>query len=260
MRVALFSDIHGNDVALDAVLDDIERSGGVDEHWILGDLVALGPEPLRVLETLAGLPAARVIRGNTDRYVFTGVDRPPPSMEDAARDPARLPALVECAGSFAWTQGALSRTPWLAWLEALPLEIRKTLPDGTRVLAVHAAPGRDDGLGILAGASHEDLLQAVEGCEADLVLAGHHHMPVDERAGDFHVVNLGSVSNPYAPDLRASYVLLEWDDDGHRVEHRRVDYDHQSVIDRMRDLRHPGANYVISHLAGERSFPLAPAR
>ena len=41
MRVALLSDIHGNSIALDAVLADIEHAGGVDEYWALGDLVAL---------------------------------------------------------------------------------------------------------------------------------------------------------------------------------------------------------------------------
>jgi predicted phosphodiesterase len=197
----------------------------------------------------------RILRGNTDRYVYSGVDRPPPSIEDASQDAARLPALVECAGSFAWTQGALSSGPWCNWLEQLPMEVRAVLPDGTRVLGVHAAPGRDDGLGLLAGSSPADQLARVRGCEADLVFGGHHHMPLDERVGDFHLVNLGSVSNPYAPDLRASYVLLDSDDHTYRIEHRRVDYDRAAVIDQMHQLRHPGASYVVSHLSGERSFP-----
>lgn len=258
MRIALLSDIHGNDVALDAVLRDVESSGGVDAYWVLGDLVALGPEPVRVLGRLAGLPSARFLRGNTDRYVFSGTDRPPPSRGEASSDASKLPALVECAGTFAWTQGALSGSHWIEWLEKLPLEIRDELPDGTRALGVHAAPGRDDGLGLMAGSSHEQLLAAVEGCEASLVFGGHHHLPLDARVGPYHLVNLGSVSNPYAPDLRASYVTLECSASGYQVRHRRVDYDRQSVIARMRELRHPGSGYVISHLRGSRPAP--PAR
>ena len=50
MRVAIFSDIHGNIITLDAVLKDIANSGSFDEYWILGDLVALGPCPVEVLE------------------------------------------------------------------------------------------------------------------------------------------------------------------------------------------------------------------
>jgi predicted phosphodiesterase len=253
-RIALFSDIHGNDVALEAVLHDIETAGGVDEFWALGDLVALGPNPIRVLDVLTALPNVRILRGNTDRYTYTGTDRPPPSLEEARADASRLTALVECAGTFAWTQGVLSGG-WCDWLEQLPLELRLELPDGTRMLGVHAAPGCDDGLGLLAGSSHAELLDRVRGCEADLVLGGHHHMPLDERVGDFHLVNLGSVSNPYAPDLRASYVLLHADEQGYRVEHRRVDYDRAAVAAEMHRLRHPGASYVVSHLSGERTFP-----
>jgi len=35
MRAAILSDIHGNAIALDAVLSDIASAGGVDEYWIL---------------------------------------------------------------------------------------------------------------------------------------------------------------------------------------------------------------------------------
>ena len=46
MRIAILSDIHGNSVALDAVLTDIATQGAVDAYWLLGDLVALGPDPV----------------------------------------------------------------------------------------------------------------------------------------------------------------------------------------------------------------------
>jgi len=44
---------------------------------------------------------------------------------------------VEAAGAIAWTQGAVTQAGWLEWLSGLPLEISTTLPDGTKVLAVH---------------------------------------------------------------------------------------------------------------------------
>ena len=42
MHLPLISDMHGNPLALDAVLADIAAQGGVDETWVLGDLAALG--------------------------------------------------------------------------------------------------------------------------------------------------------------------------------------------------------------------------
>ena len=68
MRLGLISDIHGNEIALDAVLSD-GRDLGVDSWWVLGDLVALGPDPVVTLAKLRSLPNVRFVRGNTDRYV-----------------------------------------------------------------------------------------------------------------------------------------------------------------------------------------------
>lgn len=52
MKYALIADIHANLAAFTAVLEDIERRGGVDELWCLGDIVGYGPDPVRCIELL----------------------------------------------------------------------------------------------------------------------------------------------------------------------------------------------------------------
>jgi 3',5'-cyclic AMP phosphodiesterase CpdA len=121
VRLAILSDLHGNPIALDAVLADIEAKGSVDGFLVLGDLVAIGHDPIGVLERLVGLPGARFVRGNTDRYVVSG-QRPYPTFADVAANVTLIPRLVEVAHSFAWTQGVLTSAGWLDWLAALPLE------------------------------------------------------------------------------------------------------------------------------------------
>jgi predicted phosphodiesterase len=246
VRLALLSDVHGNTHALDAVLADIERVGRVDEVWALGDLVAIGPDPGGVLDRLTALPAVRFVRGNTERYVATG-ERPPPTADDVAARPALAPVFAEVAASFAWTEGALAGTPWCDWLGALPVEQRRELPDGTRLLGVHADPSRDDGPGL---GPHVDA-DAVAAGQADLVCGGHTHRAYDGMVGATRIVNLGSVSNPLGHDLRASYVIVDASATGYRVEHRRVDYDRQAVVDQLERLRHPGRAWIVKHLRGE---------
>jgi predicted phosphodiesterase len=56
MKMGIIADIHGNDVALRAVLQDADRLD-VDRWWALGDLVLFGPRPVEVLELLHGTPA-----------------------------------------------------------------------------------------------------------------------------------------------------------------------------------------------------------
>ena len=257
MRLALLSDVHGNPIALDAVVADVARAGGVDAYWILGDLAAIGHDPVAVLERLVSLPGVRFVRGNTDRYVVTG-GRPPPTVDEAAADRGLLQRLVRVAESFAWTQGYVTAAGWLDFLASLPLELEETLPDGTRLLGVHASPGRDDGRGLAAAMDADELERRLAGAEADLVVAGHTHGAFDRRVGDVRIVNLGSVSNPIAGDLRASYALLHAHGGGYDLDLRRVEYDHAAVIEAVHAVRHPAAELIAAHQRGEIAVP-APA-
>lgn len=231
MKLALFADIHGNSIALDSVLHDIQQQGGVDGYWVLGDLVAQGFDPAGVMQRLCALPNARFVRGNTDRYTVTG-DRRFPAIHAAQTNPDLVPMLVQVAQGFAWTHGALSVTGWFERLAALPLEQRLTLPDGTRLLGVHAAPGRDDGDGLKRNMSADELRAFVRGSAADLICVAHTHRQEERRSGDVHIVNVGSVSNPIpdGPDGRACYALLVADATGYDLSLRRVPYDIEAVI------------------------------
>ncbi len=252
MRLAIFSDVHGNLLALHAVLTDIQARGGVDGYRVLGDLAALGYDPIMVLRRLVTLPNIHFVRGNTDRYLVTG-ERPPPSADDVRNNPDLAETYAEVAANFAWTHGCLTPTLWLDWLAGLPLEHRETLPDGTRMLCVHAAPGRDDGDGIAPATSDAVLARLVAGCEADLVCVGHTHWPLERRVNAVHVVNVGSISNPHHRDLRASYVIITADETSYRIEFHRVAYNTQAVIDAIREIGYPSADYLISFFAGQRS-------
>ncbi len=247
----LMSDIHGNLIALEAVLADGETQG-VDEWWVLGDLVAIGPEPVATLERLASLPQVQMIQGNTERYVLTR-DRPAPHPDDVHADPGLFGLFSAVEGSFAWTRGALAAHGWLDWVSRLPLDVRTVLPDGTRVLGVHASPGRDDGDGITPDRPEEELAADLVEAEADIVCAGHTHQPTDRVVGGVRAVNLGSVGNPSTDDLRASYVIIHADADGHRLQHRRVAYDQDAFLASVARSGHPEAEYIASFVRGEQA-------
>lgn len=250
-RIAILADIHGNSIALENVLKDIEFSGGVDEYWLLGDYVSIGPDPIGVLNRLTALKNTRFIRGNTDRYLVVD-GQPWPQLSDGEQDPELLALAFRVARSFAWTTGAVGATGWLPWLADLPLEMRLTLPDGTRVLAVHSSPGTDDGFGIHPNLTDDGLREQVSGVTADLVLVGHTHVPFDRTIDRMRVVNPGSISNPLPPDLRASYAILMADNTGYQIELKRVDFDKEAVTAAARKVKHPAAEYITQFMRGER--------
>jgi predicted phosphodiesterase len=105
MRLGVLSDVHGNKLALDAVLAD-GRSVGVEQWWALGDLVLMGPRPVEVVETLRSLPDVAFVSGNTDRYVLTGAQPPAhPTVESVLGDADLTRRYAEVAASTGWTPG-----------------------------------------------------------------------------------------------------------------------------------------------------------
>jgi len=155
------------------------------------------------------------------------------------------------ANSFSWTQGYVTAGGWFYWLEALPLQQRRALPDGSRLLAVHAAPGTDDGPGVTPERGDTELHRLVADSDADLVFVGHTHWPLDQTAGRVRIVNVGSVSNPWAPDLRASYALVEAGPSRWSMDLRRVDYDRQAVIDAIHGAHHPTPGFLTGWFRGD---------
>ncbi|KAA3665420.1 MAG: hypothetical protein DWQ04_00770, partial [Chloroflexi bacterium] len=160
VKVAILSDIHGNSISLEAVLDDIERRGGVNGYWFVGDYCALGFDPVGVLQRVQSLPNAVFVRGNTDRYVTDQILKPP--LASALENVDLVPVVVGVAQGFSWTQGMVTAVSQYNWLKNLSLEHRLVLPDGTRVLLVHAAPGDDDGLGVRRDHTNDDLQRILD--------------------------------------------------------------------------------------------------
>lgn len=241
VRVAIFSDVHGNIVALEAVLAAAECAD-VDEFWVVGDLVAHGPHPATTLHRLMDLPNAQFVRGNTDRYVLTG---DLPEIIDPTRD---VKLAVDGARSFAWTRGAIGACGY-EWLAALPVEKRVMLPDGTVVLLVHASPGRDDGTGIAPTMTDSELRHAgVVDAGAQLIFVGHTHVPVEHTVDGVRVVNLGSVSVPTTADRRAMWTLLTADADGCTIERRFAEYDMEAVTAALDEQHHPSAEWLKSKM------------
>lgn len=259
MRLGIVADIHGNDVALRAVLQDAEQLG-VDRWWALGDLVLFGPRPAEVLELLRGMPGIGMLRGNTDRYVLTGEQ---PAPHATAADAAASVDLVERYGAVAagigWTRGVLDQAGLLGSLTALPGELRLRSADGTVILGVHASPGSDDGPGIEPGVSEERLRSLLAGCGAGIVIGGHTHHVTDRQVDGVRVLNPGSAGMPRTPGI-ATWLLLDDDREGVAVSQRGVPFDIDAVVRDLCGRRHPNAEFVSSILTGRRHQVAAPPR
>ena len=64
MRLAIFSDVHGNYQATKAIIEDIKKSS-FDEVICLGDIIGIGPKPKETLELLLNSNIT-ILAGNHD--------------------------------------------------------------------------------------------------------------------------------------------------------------------------------------------------
>jgi len=250
--IVLLSDIHGNLLALEAVLADIQAQGLPDAIWVLGDLAAFCPWPAETLDRLRSLPNVSFIRGNTDRYLVTG--RRPAAPVRSADDWARMPAwLTMREANFCWTVERLSYDDYL-FLRDLPARLEVAVLDYGLVLAVHATPA-DDETNWLPQTPHEVIRPHLAGLEARLLLYGHTHQPVDRTVGGVRLVNPGSVGLPLDGDPRSAYARLDLADGECTVTFRRVAYDREAVLAELERVGHPARGWVGSMLRNA-----APAR
>lgn len=250
MRIALLADIHGNSIALQTALDDIQKRGTVDAYWVMGDLCAVGYDPIGVLEQLDNLPNLTVIKGNADRYVTT-FDMPPPSIDDAKANPDLIPILAEVYGNFHWTRGALDATGWTDWLAEKPFDCRQTLPDGTVAYLVHSMLDTDEGKGLNPARTDDELdeLLADLPVQVGLICVGHFHMPMHRYYRHLQIVNPGSISNTFHKDSHAYYAILDADEVD--LAFYAVKYDLAQATIRLKKTLNIGNDYNLRIMSGD---------
>jgi putative phosphoesterase len=221
VRTAVVSDIHGNLVALEAVIADLDREApDLIVHG--GDLSMIGPRPAEVIDLVRekGWPG---VLGNTDELLFDAStradqERKAPNLRDW------LAVLYDTLGP--WARSRL-RDEQVSWLASLPREWRSE-----ELVLLHAAPA-DLWRAPMQGASDDELRQIYGDLNASLVIYGHIHRPFVRRLAGLTVANSGSVGLPYDGDWRPSYLLI--DEDVPVV--KRVEYDLERA---QRDARETG--------------------
>ncbi|MEZ3116306.1 metallophosphoesterase [Halobaculum sp. MBLA0147] len=204
MRLALLSDIHGNEVALTAVLAELSDLDPVDRLLCAGDVVGYNPWPAACVETIRERDVPTVL-GNHDRAVADGSGFRFNSMAAAGVEYARE-QLADDA---------------LAWLGDLP-ERRRVCDD--RVVIAHGHPERPDHYTYPEEFGPE-LLAAAD--DPDLLVLGHTHVQHHEVYADGIVCNPGSVGQPRDGDPKAAFAVVDLDE--RTVTEHRVAYDIDAV-------------------------------
>ena len=235
LRVALLGDIHGNVLALEAALAEIERERP-DIVAITGDLVLNGPRPAEVLARVRAADAegAVVVQGNTDIAVA--------DFDYAAAFPwlEEIPAGHRAAAEWAHEQLAEDD---LAYLRRLPAE-RRIRDDGTMLLVCHASPGSQTN-GLSAELDPSVTVERVGRTDARVIGCGHTHVAEIRDLGRKLICNAGSCGYAFDGDPGASWALVTLDGQADEVDARlfRTGYEAQAVAEELTERGLPGDVY-----------------
>jgi putative phosphoesterase len=220
-RVAVLSDVHGNAVALEAVLDELAREADVDLVVFGGDLTwgPLPNETLELVDDLAG--SALFIRGNAERALLE------PSAEPTPRE--------------RWLAD-LHAGRGLAFVASFPEQLVVDVAGLGPVRFCHGSPRSDEEL-----VTHETPETRVEAMTAEIdervLVTAHTHLQFDRHVAGIRSINAGSVGMPYEGRPGSFWAIL-----GPDVELRRTEYSLELASERYRASGDPLAEEMVELL------------
>jgi predicted phosphodiesterase len=242
MKIAIISDIHGNDLAFETVLADLKHDA-IDQMVCLGDAIQGGPQPAQVAARLRDL-ACPVVMGNADDWLLTGEETGEPIPE-----PRR--SQLDAVRGWQLSQLTLDDT---AFIQSFQPIIQLPLEEGRSLLCYHGSPKSYDDI-ILPLTPDDEVRAFLNPDQQTIYTGGHTHTQFIRHFGRTFHFNPGSVGfayRHYQPDGQfyadpwAEYAVLTLDNGRLSLEFRRVPFDAQKLIDIYRASGRPYADVAIA--------------
>ena len=233
MRYFIFSDVHANLEAFDAVLSAIAEDQ-VDRIIFLGDIVGYGAQPNEVVDRLKELKPDAMIRGNHDK-VIAGIE-----------DGSSFQDLARTSAMWARLQIRPDNKAYLQCMPQGPLTLEEK-----EIQISHGSPHDEDFYIV----SHWDARPILHQSQSWIVFHGHTHFPMiysteskfsqcypedDEfyyrlLEDKQYLINPGSVGQPRDQNPKASFAILDTDENIICI--KRIGYDIQAT---QRTIREAG--------------------
>jgi len=249
MRYAIISDIHGNLPALEAVLADAEKNG-IDSYIFAGDYTEYCPWSDEVITKIRSLDRAYVIAGNGDERVkyfydktdtLRGVDQMVPALYACEQLSPENAGYLFALGKSCYVplpyHGSAYVTHWINNF------LDKSRPWGNSsgfMAAMEARPFTHEELLEMIAAEFESestraaLRRTLPDNCASVVIFGHNHLQWHGYCDGRLLIDPGACGVPLDFDARAPYTILEDGPEGLVVEEKRVWYDVEAVIARVK--------------------------
>ncbi|SDN30801.1 phosphoesterase, MJ0936 family [Psychrobacillus sp. OK028] len=231
MKIAIITDIHGNELALQAVLKEIDTRD-VQEIWCLGDMIAMGPDTNEVLNILFARSDVRMITGNHDEAIL--------SLISGEGHPDSYKHTRE---HHEWIANQLSKEN-VQRLQQLPRIVTKDI-NGTRLFGIHYhieahmrdAHIREEPFYTILEPTLENSINMFGDYPADIICFGHNHPEHLFQTDNKILLNPGALG--VSKGNTAPYAIIDFSLDKPEVTIHHVKYDKETFLEKFEKLQVP---------------------
>lgn len=222
MRVAIFSDIHGNKYALEEALIKMDEMG-IDVHIFCGDAVGYYYYHNEVIDTLRNMKDIFCVLGNHDQMFIDIIDK----KKDAKSYFEKYGSSIEKFLNSITEEN-------IDFLRSLP-EARDILIDDLKIKIIHGSPWHPIDEYVYPNSD----FNRYSNVDFDYVFQGHTHYPMKIKQGKCEIINPGSIGQPRDGGF-PSFVVF--DTNTKLFEFVSVEYDINQLLE------------DIQHVSGEPSY------
>lgn len=216
MKLALFTDIHGNFPAFEAALSHA-KSQGADSFVVAGDAVTDYPGSAQILD-LIRMEGMQMVCGNRETYClnYRADDK---KREEAFLYPQNQP--------LKWTYDHLTEDHF-AFMASLPRELVIEL-GGKTMRVCHHSPGKRY-WHLHPMKDESNVASVMEMLKEDILFVGHHHEAAVKQYGEKLFFNPGSIGVNWSGPFAADYGLLDTADGILKYSLHHVPYDGDALL------------------------------
>ena len=235
MKIAVFSDIHGNYQAVKAIMDDINKNT-FDEVICLGDIIGIGPKPKECLELLLN-SGITIVAGNHDLYYTKGLE-----IDDEITSESEIK-------HHHWIHECIKAIPKenIDWPLSKEIDV-----NGKRIVFQHYMLSKNTSIDpypfeTISIKNIKDIEDYCENMECDYLFIGHEHKAFEVHKNNKNIICVGS--SGCVKTNKTFYTIIDINNDIN-ITKKEIKFDRDGFINDIKSYKYPDQEFIAKVLFG----------
>ena len=231
MRLAIFSDVHGNYQATKTIMDDINKDN-FDEVICLGDIIGIGPKPKECLEILLN-SGITIIAGNHDLYYKYGIE-----IDNQIKEEGEI-------AHHHWVHDCIKNYIPKERID-FPLSKKINIYD-RKILFQHymLSDEKKENEYLFSRISiknMEDMENYCETMDCDILFIGHEHRAFEVNKNNKKIYCVGS--SGCVKDNKTFYTIIDINEEEITITKKYLEFDRDGLLNDIKSFKYPDQEFI----------------